>query len=529
MSFNATSPTVPSAPPPHTEFMIGWICVLQVEYRAAVCILDERYEGSLIRAQGDRNHYVLGRVGAHNIAINLPAAAMYGQTHAYKIASDMKSTFPQLRCVLLVGIGGGVPCPKRDIRLGDVVLGTRAVPYASGKETDHGFERTGEVRALCMELRQAIALFEARLWSENLSLWECVERMRTGLARDRTEFHRPTRDRLYKAEFLHKESDCECTHIEPLARGNLCARREREGDLVRLFQGGIGSENQVMKNARVRDQIATREQIVCYEMEAAAVMDVAPCLSIRGISDYADGHKNDDWQPYAALSAAVCARELLLSVLPQTVAQYPLTLVGDHLERYVTGAVSNPNAFSGSEIEKLRQNRDSLMERHNLLEQLMRWELRKLKDSSRNDLEQVREEVQRLKNLQRPLEIQLEDLDRLIERRSGFISNQDPVQRDTEAVRDLSIVAQSSLQSTGQLLGEWGSRYENRDLSIAGDVLGHLGELCGHAVTLWKSTSIGPWSLRQLQALYRKTTRVFQACGRPPHPRNATELEDLLV
>ncbi|KAK2050877.1 hypothetical protein LY76DRAFT_529594, partial [Colletotrichum caudatum] len=32
---------------------------------------------------------------------------------------------------------------------------------------------------------------------------------------------------------------------------------------------------------------------ICFEMEAAGLMDKFPCLVIRGICDYADTHKND--------------------------------------------------------------------------------------------------------------------------------------------------------------------------------------------------------------------------------------------
>lgn len=41
-------------------------------------------------------------------------------------------------------------------------------------------------------------------------------------------------------------------------------------------------------------------------------MDGFPCLVIRGISDYADSHKNETWQPYAASAAAAYAKELIL-------------------------------------------------------------------------------------------------------------------------------------------------------------------------------------------------------------------------
>lgn len=46
-------------------------------------------------------------------------------------------------------------------------------------------------------------------------------------------------------------------------------------------------------------------------MEAAGLMDNFPCLVIRGICDYSDSHKAKNWQPYAALTAAACAKELL--------------------------------------------------------------------------------------------------------------------------------------------------------------------------------------------------------------------------
>ncbi|THW69484.1 hypothetical protein D6D18_10547 [Aureobasidium pullulans] len=57
-------------------------------------------------------------------------------------------------------------------------------------------------------------------------------------------------------------------------------------------------------------------------MEAAG-LDAFPCLVIRGISDYADTHKNDDWHPYAAAAAAAYAKEVLAVVPPTAVTQLP--------------------------------------------------------------------------------------------------------------------------------------------------------------------------------------------------------------
>ena len=49
-------------------------------------------------------------------------------------------------------------------------------------------------------------------------------------------------------------------------------------------------------------------------MEAFGLMNNFPCLIIRGISDYADGRRDDKWQPYAALTAAAYGKELLLQL-----------------------------------------------------------------------------------------------------------------------------------------------------------------------------------------------------------------------
>lgn len=47
------------------------------------------------------------------------------------------------------------------------------------------------------------------------------------------------------------------------------------------------------------------------QTEAASQMNNFPCLVVRGVCDYADSHKNDRWQRYAAAVAAAYAKELL--------------------------------------------------------------------------------------------------------------------------------------------------------------------------------------------------------------------------
>ncbi|OJJ79090.1 uncharacterized protein ASPGLDRAFT_1070745 [Aspergillus glaucus CBS 516.65] len=73
----------------------------------------------------------------------------------------------------------------------------------------------------------------------------------------------------------------------------------------------IASANQLMKDASIRDRLAAEKDVLCFEMEAAGLMNHFPCLVICGICDYSDSHKNKDWQGYAAMTAAAYARDLL--------------------------------------------------------------------------------------------------------------------------------------------------------------------------------------------------------------------------
>jgi hypothetical protein len=75
--------------------------------------------------------------------------------------------------------------------------------------------------------------------------------------------------------------------------------------------GGLASGDQVIKSALHRDRIAEQEGVIGFEMEAAGLWDMVPTIVVKGVCDYADSHKNKDWQLYAAATAATCAKGLL--------------------------------------------------------------------------------------------------------------------------------------------------------------------------------------------------------------------------
>jgi nucleoside phosphorylase len=66
--------------------------------------------------------------------------------------------------------------------------------------------------------------------------------------------------------------------------------------------------------------------LLCFETEAAGALVALPCMVIRGISAYADSHKNDQWHGYAAAAAAAYARQLFFHMPINEVKRYVIEL-----------------------------------------------------------------------------------------------------------------------------------------------------------------------------------------------------------
>src|SRR5437764_2206100 len=104
------------------DYTVGWICAISTEYVAAQAFLDEKHKRPEYVSPNDNNDYTLGLIGKHNVVIAVLPQGEYGISSATGVAKDMLSSFPNIRIGLMVGIGGGAPSPKHDIRLGDVVV-----------------------------------------------------------------------------------------------------------------------------------------------------------------------------------------------------------------------------------------------------------------------------------------------------------------------------------------------------------------------------------------------------------------------
>jgi nucleoside phosphorylase len=300
----------------HQDYTVGWICALPTEMAAAVCMLDGRHE-PLPQPSHDDNIYILGYIGPHNIAIVCLPAGVTGTNSAAIVATRMLSTFPSVRFGLMVGIGGGVPSQESDIRLGDVVVSKPdrtsggVIQYDFGKTVQEGrFVRTGSLNRPPDVLLGAVANLQAKHMVEEPKLSKHLSEIisKYPKLRDAVTYQGVEHDVLFAAEYDHQEGDIGCTRCDV---NRLVSRVARNGTDPAIHYGLIASGNQVMRNGSYREMLRKELNVLCFEMEAAGLMDNFPCLVIRGICDYADSHKNKRWQAYAAATAAAYAKELL--------------------------------------------------------------------------------------------------------------------------------------------------------------------------------------------------------------------------
>jgi nucleoside phosphorylase len=184
------------------------------------------------------------------------------------------------------------------------------VQYDSGKTTLGGFERTGSLNSPPHVLLSAVAKVYAKELRGRSQLSTYVSKLERIAMFQRVK---AGPDVLFEAAYDHVGvQTCDRCSVD---RQKARQPRESEEEVV-VHYGTIASGNQVMRHAVERDRVSAElGGVLCFEMEAAGLMNSFPCLVIRGICDYADSHKDKKWQPYAAGTAAAYAKEVL-SVIP---------------------------------------------------------------------------------------------------------------------------------------------------------------------------------------------------------------------
>ncbi|KAL7783880.1 purine and uridine phosphorylase [Trichoderma ceciliae] len=335
------------------DFDIAILCALEIEFEAICHLIDQFWDdnGELYgKLAGDMNNYRTGRMGKHNIVLLL--LSQMGKVHAAHAAASLHSSFPRLRLALLVGGCAAIPRSNdTEILLGDVVISTGVVQYDLGRKYPDRFVRKDTLKENLSKPHKEI---------ENILAALQVSDMRNKLAgrtaslllniQKTTAFHGygikyqypgVREDKLYEATYRHKhhitdcsvcnEADnalcdaalqascedlrCEDTHLVSRKRLEQKLQLCRNGDTSyqnpTIFFGTIGSGDMVMRSGEDRDALASKENVIAFEMEAAGLWEQLPTIVIKGVFDYGDSHKNKQWQAFASATAACTARAVI--------------------------------------------------------------------------------------------------------------------------------------------------------------------------------------------------------------------------
>ena len=207
----------------------------------------------------------------------------------------MLNSFPNVRIGLMVGIGGGAPSRKHDIRLGDIIVSAPrdgkggVIRYDFGKTIQNqSFQQTQFLNQPPTILRAAVSGLKVQYESEGHRLEEAISSIFEKKPRLCKKYKRPdpSSDRLYKSGIVHPlndEASCAAVCGDDLSNLILRPVRTEDEDNPTIYYGLIASANQLMKDALVRDRLAAEEDVLCFEMEAAGLMNHFPCLVIRGM------------------------------------------------------------------------------------------------------------------------------------------------------------------------------------------------------------------------------------------------------
>ena len=99
---------------------------------------------------------------------------------------------------------------------------------------------------------------------------------------------------------------------------NLVIQPPRETIQLIIYYNTIALGGKVIRDGLARNRLVKelRGEILCFEIKAGGLLDIIPCLVIKGICDYIDSYKTKKWQKYTSVTIAIYIKSLLKAILP---------------------------------------------------------------------------------------------------------------------------------------------------------------------------------------------------------------------
>jgi len=224
----------------------------------------------------------------------------------------------------MVNIGAGIPS-KYDIRLGDIAVSIPRDNHLSVIEYDFGKYELGGKFVLKGSLNKPPPILinaDGSLEEDEIMKRSPLRKILRNITKQPGYTRPNSGDVLFDPTFhyTNKEDDYSRCEVSTEKKIVLRAERDKTPRQPIVHRGLILSGGGVIKNPTDRDHLRRgQNDAICFEMEAAGIMDEIPCLVVRGICDYADTHKQDGWHYYAAAVAAAYSKAILLKVHGQDV------------------------------------------------------------------------------------------------------------------------------------------------------------------------------------------------------------------
>lgn len=293
---------------------IGIITALPEEFAAVSEALGAEEEIDVPGEGGGRKYAVAKlrtRAGIDRV-VALGLLSEMGNNSAAIRATQMSQHCPNVEHIIMVGIAGAVPNPKKadvHVRLGDIVVSDRkgVVQYDFDKEESTFTEHRHAPRP------PAAALIDADRWltskqMRNKRPWENY--VRKTMANLGKKWRRPSSS----TDTLQDEVPPAVPTVHP-------KDPERRRGHPRVFHGPIASANKLLKNPKKRDALRDQFGVRAVEMEGSGIADATWNLAkgylvVRGTCDYCNPTKGDLWHNYAAVIAAAYARCIIEALPP---------------------------------------------------------------------------------------------------------------------------------------------------------------------------------------------------------------------
>jgi len=288
------------------EVTIGIITAITAEYVAVKKIL---HDPLLFSKRKTRNPliYTIGEIrkGAESYKVVLHQCGM-GNIIASTRATLLLEHFPKIHSLIMVGIAGGVPNPsdiEQHVRLGDIVISDEkgVIQYDFVKQEEDRRIHRHPPRPPSSRLLEAVKIIKAFEYENNPPWVKNID----FISKQMPYYKMPS----IETDVLHDPEDVDRVIEHP--KDPL-----REKCHTRVFYSPIASSGTLLKDPITRDLLNNKFNVKAIEMEASGIADATwsfgiGYLVIRGICDYCDTHKNDEWQLHASVVAAAYAKSLL--------------------------------------------------------------------------------------------------------------------------------------------------------------------------------------------------------------------------